>query len=165
MRHVAGLTLIELLVAVSVFAIMATTGLPAMASFIASQHQLATKDALLEALRSARDEAQRRSTPIRLCPTANGTSCGSNWNQGWLVYIDKNNDGQFTAQDQRLKQKLNSQAAAISTTASSLLFRANGMTAQTQFNICTDNKQANAYQISVTSTGRVFAQEKSGVCS
>ena len=165
MRHVAGLTLVELLVAVSVFAIMTTTGLPAMASFIASQHQLATKDALLEALRSARDEAQRRSTPIRLCPTASGTSCGSNWDQGWLVYIDKNNDGQFNSQDQLLQQKLNAQTTNINTTASSLQFRANGMTTQTLFNICTDNKQANAYQISVTTTGRVFAQEKSGVCS
>ena len=161
MRHQLGLTVVELMVAVSVFAIMATTGVPAMAYFISSQHQLSTKDALLSSLRTARDEAQRRSIPVMVCPaTATGNLCGTNWTSGWLVYIDKDNDSKFGSADQLLEQHLDAKGSPVSTTTASLQFKANGMASQTLFNVCADGNRNTPYQITVTSTGRVYVEEK-----
>ena len=45
--------------------------------------------------RLAREEAIKRSSTVRVCPSANGRFCRSdgNWDQGWLVYTDGNADG------------------------------------------------------------------------
>ena len=162
MRHHSGLTLVELMVAVSVFAMMATTGVPAMAYFISSQHQLSTKDALISSLRTARDEAQRRSIPVMICPAAtDGNLCSTNWSDGWLVYIDNDGDGKFGNGDILLERHLDPNGAPVATTTAELQFRANGMASQTQFNVCSDGNRSTPYQIAVTSTGRIYVEEKS----
>jgi len=32
----------------------------------------------------------KRGRLVSICPSSNGTSCGANWSQGWIVYIEKN---------------------------------------------------------------------------
>ncbi len=47
----------------------------------------------------ARSEAIKRNQPVILCKSSTGTSCteDSEWEQGWLVFADGDNDGDFDA--------------------------------------------------------------------
>ena len=60
-----------------------------------------------------------------------------------------------------LERHLDPNGAPVATTTAELQFRANGMASQTQFNVCSDGNRSTPYQIAVTSTGRIYVEEKS----
>lgn len=89
-----GLTVIELLVAIAVLAVLAGVGAPALSSVADSMRLSATSNGFLSALHLARSEAIKRNGRVVLCKSADGLSCTASggWQQGWLVFHDANND-------------------------------------------------------------------------
>ncbi|SDF49123.1 GspH/FimT family pseudopilin [Dyella sp. 333MFSha] len=87
-RSMGGFSLLELMVAIVVAAILAAIAVPSFRTSIQRHRLLAAADELQAAVQYARTEAVLRATYVSLCPSADGTSCASSttWDTGWLVY-------------------------------------------------------------------------------
>ena len=90
MRHATtGFTLVEMMVAISVMAILTTIAIPSYQSTITSTRMRSEIGALLADLNFARSEAVKRGLSINICPpTSTGTACNpgiTDWSSGWVV--------------------------------------------------------------------------------
>ena len=90
-----GFTLIELLVTLAILAIIAVIAAPSLQSFVLNNRIRSQAAALTSSLVFARAEAITRGTLVVACARpATGDSCecgGKKWEDGWIVFVDKNN--------------------------------------------------------------------------
>jgi type IV fimbrial biogenesis protein FimT len=89
-----GFTLLETLVVLALLGILVAMAAPAM-SDMRARHQLqAHAEGLLDSLVLARSEALRRQQRVSLCARVTNMTCDANghWHQGWLVFVDANNN-------------------------------------------------------------------------
>lgn len=96
-NRIAGFTLIELMVTLAVVAIVAAVAFPNFQETLRSNRVATTSNDLLASLALARSEAVRGTRGAGICSSANGTSCGGSWNDGWIVWQDTNGNGAFSA--------------------------------------------------------------------
>jgi len=87
--EIKGYTLIELLVTMSVVAILATVAVPNFTAFIDSSRERADVQQLLKSLVAARSEAVVRGRSITL------TATGGDWSAGWRAWVDNNSNGSY----------------------------------------------------------------------
>lgn len=87
---VRGFTLVELLVTLSVLAILLAVAVPSFQGTIASSQLTSRTNELVSALNLARSEAIRRGARVTLCKSSSGTACtnSGNWEQGWIAFVD-----------------------------------------------------------------------------
>lgn len=92
----SGLTLIELLVVLAIAAIITTTAVPSFQSFIQNNRMSTTVHKFVSSLNLARSEAVKRGERVTMCKSNNASTCsnGGNWSQGWIVFVDDNDNGQ-----------------------------------------------------------------------
>jgi len=92
---VDGLSLVELLVIVTVLALLAAVGAPSLVRLVDSTRLSAYANDFLLALHLARSEAIKRRGRAGLCKSADGISCSDagGWEQGWIVFRDANSNG------------------------------------------------------------------------
>lgn len=80
-----GFTLVELMVTLTVFAILLALAIPAFNNAALNGKLNSFANALVASAYLARGEAIKRNAPVRLC-VANGDACGAGgWEQGWIV--------------------------------------------------------------------------------
>lgn len=87
-----GFTLVELMVTLAVAAIVATVAIPSFMSMIASNRVTAGSNEMVTALNLGKSEAIRSGHNTILCKSANGSTCGGKWSDGWILFSDVNND-------------------------------------------------------------------------
>ncbi|MDP3419990.1 MAG: GspH/FimT family pseudopilin [Thiobacillus sp.] len=89
----AGFTLIELMVTLSVLAILLTIGIPSLQMFIQNSRLQSQSASLMGDLNYARAEAVRLGSPVAVCASADGATCSGalTWETGWVVFNDINN--------------------------------------------------------------------------
>jgi type IV fimbrial biogenesis protein FimT len=81
-----GFSLIELLVTMSLLAILLAMALPAFSSSRLNTVLRTSANNLLASTHLARGEAIKRNSPVTLCVSADGLVCGTgDWSQGWIV--------------------------------------------------------------------------------
>ncbi|HVS22888.1 MAG TPA: GspH/FimT family pseudopilin [Gammaproteobacteria bacterium] len=86
-----GFTLLELLVALTIGALLLTIGVPSFQNTIADRRLSASVNDLLTSFRVARSEAIKSAHYVTVCKSANGTTCGNgavNWESGWIVFVN-----------------------------------------------------------------------------
>jgi type IV fimbrial biogenesis protein FimT len=90
----AGFTLIELMVTLSVLAILLAIGIPSLQMFIQNSRLQSQSASLMGDLNYARAEAVRLGSPVAVCASANGATCSGalTWETGWVVFNDINTD-------------------------------------------------------------------------
>lgn len=95
MKMQKGLTLIELMVVVTIAAILAGIAAPSFSNLINSTRMASTMSQLTSDLNRARSEAIKRNRRVLVCVRGTDTACGAgtNWQNGWLVCYDENQDG------------------------------------------------------------------------
>lgn len=91
----SGVTLIELMVTISVLAILAAIATPSMQALILSQRLVTVSNDFIMAIQRSRAEAMAKNQCVVLCmsSTVNATgtkpycdTSGSNWAVGWVAY-------------------------------------------------------------------------------
>ncbi len=85
---VRGFTLIELVVTLSVAAILATIAVPNFETAIQNNRQVAQINALVEALSLARSTAVKEggSSTVTVCAGTSMSCTDTNWADGWIVF-------------------------------------------------------------------------------
>jgi type IV fimbrial biogenesis protein FimT len=104
MRKLPGYTLLELLIALSITSILSTIGLPAFSNLIAANRSIVCRDMLLGAINFARFEAISRTSTITLCPKLKSNLCGKSWSTGILIFIDKDQNGKISQEDEVIRE-------------------------------------------------------------
>ncbi len=101
-----GFTLIELMVTVSVAAVLLGLGVPAFRQTIISNRLTSAANEFMAALTYARSEAIRRGVPVALCKSSDGANCslgGNKWESGWMAFVDANRDGKWNSGEEILR--------------------------------------------------------------
>jgi type IV fimbrial biogenesis protein FimT len=86
-----GLTLIELMVALALLALLATLAVPSFQRQIASANVTNAANELLLAASRARTEAIRLGARVTVCKSSDGTQCdttSAGWETGWITFVD-----------------------------------------------------------------------------
>lgn len=94
-RNRNGFTLLELMIVLSIAAILVTVAVPSMSRLIRESQASSSINDLVYAMRLARNEAVTRKLPVAVC-ASDGTECtqDNDWEQGWMVFTDPNGNGQ-----------------------------------------------------------------------
>lgn len=93
-------TLIEVLIALLISAILVTFSIPLSKHFLQHTHDDIMQRQLLRAIDLAKFESQSRHLPVSLCKTKNEMNCGGDWKNGLLIFLDENADGIVREQTQ-----------------------------------------------------------------
>jgi type IV fimbrial biogenesis protein FimT len=95
MRRVRGITLIEMMMALAVLAIVLATAMPAFGKLIQSTKAQTTRSTVTAALNTARIFAVSRALHVVMCPSDDQRYCGhtTEWQHGWLIFVDADHDG------------------------------------------------------------------------
>lgn len=90
-----GYTLIELLTAVSVMAVLASVAIPGMQNIVLDNRRVAATNDFVYTMQLARSEAISRNQRVAVCASINGQACASqaDWSAGWIMFNDINLDG------------------------------------------------------------------------
>lgn len=117
-----GITLVEMLTTIAVLGILLGIGMPGY-GFLANSVRLTglTND-LVSSLNLARSEAIKRGVWVTVCKSGNpldtapACSPDGNWQQGWLVFVDRGLAGEREETDPLLQVKDGSEKASITAT-------------------------------------------------
>lgn len=181
-KALLGFTLIELIVAIAMAAILLTIAVPSFNELIKNTRIASSANELLASLQHARSEAATRKETIALCTSSEGMSsatpgCNSaiDWSDGWIIFIDRNNDGtRNTASDStesviKVHEAMeggNLSAIGETSVAHNIRFYADG-TASASGNVSLCDNRGSSKSKSVTIeryTGRTFVESGNGSC-
>ena len=98
-----GFSLIEIMVTLAVFAIVAVLAVPNFRTFVQSNNITASANNLMGSLSLARSEAVKRNTTVSICASNSQVACtGVDWDAGWIVFTDTPTDGEVDGDDELL---------------------------------------------------------------
>lgn len=102
-RHVAqrGVSLIEVLIVLTIAAILLGVGIPNLQAYLASSRVVSGSQELYTALQYARSEAMRRGLQVSM--RHNGTAGSRDWTSGWSMFVDTNGNGAIDAGEETLR--------------------------------------------------------------
>lgn len=91
-----GLTLIELMLALAILAIVLSLGAPSLQGLVDGTRLRAQAHRLVTAINLARSEAILRNQPVSLCPSSmastGSTSCSGDYSRGWIMFTNLDRD-------------------------------------------------------------------------
>lgn len=87
MHRSNGFNLLEVLITLLVVAMLVATAVPAMRELILNARLTAAVNDFVHAVHLARQESQKRSQQVELCPRSAPPGCGpgADWSNGWQV--------------------------------------------------------------------------------
>ena len=92
MKKFKGFTLIELMIAISILAIILVVGVPSFQLIIQNNRVITNANGLVSALMIARSEAIKRGVDVQV----RSISGNANWTTGWSVVTDSDNNNVFS---------------------------------------------------------------------
>ncbi len=162
-----GFSLIELMVTLSIAAILLTIGVPSFNTIIKNNRLTSQINSLVSSLGMARSEALKRNQPVSVCKSGNGTACSSNWtasSQGWAVFVDSDQNGSIGAGEEVLRANGRLESGTkLRFTGNYLSFdRQGGAPASSgTFILCDDRGASSAKAIIVLASGLIRKGEDS----
>ncbi len=166
--RVAGFTLVELLVSVTVMAILLAVTVPSFKATVMNSRIAAQTDAFANALNYARNTAVSQNVNVMTCPAgaAGSTVCGANWQSGWIIVRQPAGGGNvllqsfFTAPNDPVL----SNVAIAGVAANSVTFDSRGIaTTQANFKTCDNRGATFARSVEVLPTGFIQTSTTMGV--
>lgn len=169
--------MLELLVVLTILAILLTLAVPLMGEVIQRNRLAADASLFVVDLAFARSEAIKRRQPVTLCSSGDGRSCSSSddWSPGWIIFSDVAGDAAPTLSASGCPQELtvlqdcllrlraplgDGDVLRNISTMSYIIFRPDGSLAnvanQTTFLLCAPDRtlsRASEFEISISATG------------
>lgn len=167
MKKQLGITLIELMVTLAVFAILVAIGLPGLSRYSEGNRMVGQTNRISFDLSEARSEARKLGRNVVICASNNSTTatpaCNTTqWELGWIYFVDTDNNGGFAAGDTllginegqpagvKIRTTNFSTAGAITFLPSGAIVGSNGT-----FKICgADNDTKKARAVNLNAIGR-----------
>lgn len=87
-----GFTLIELMIALVIAVILLTVGIPSFRDLMIRSRLSGQVQEFYGTINFARSEAIKRGNFVSICKSADGSQCGGNWSDGWIVFANNDND-------------------------------------------------------------------------
>ena len=163
-RHERAFSLHQALVTLTVISLVSAMAVPAYQQLISSQRMSSAVNSLVTALHLARSEAIKRNERAVLCPSADGQLCRNSgagdtaWENGYLVYIDRNANHEFDAEDVLvwLSGKHESLHIRSSADRDQVIYQPNGMApgSNLTFSFCDKHGQSPPRAVIVSTSGR-----------
>ena len=95
-KHSSGFTLIELIVTVSIAAILVSIAAPSFSSMLERNKATVAANEMVSALLLARSEALKRRNNVTVCTSVDQTTCAGtgeqDFSKGWIVFVDCDKD-------------------------------------------------------------------------
>lgn len=121
-----GFTLIEIMVAVAIVAILVTLATPSWQELIANNRSRSAVNDWIASTQFARSEALRTNGRVTMCKSSNGTSCSTDGDTGfeigWIVKTGTSGAGGTVLQDTLAKDGI-----SMASGSNSLTFLPNGL--------------------------------------
>lgn len=164
-----GFTLIELMVTLTVAAILLAVAGPQLADFLRRDQVAAHANTFNRAISEARSVSATDSAVVRVCQSDDQQSCSGNdadWAEGWITWVDADRDATVDGGERVVRRQiaLSGDPDLDGNGDATITFAENGLTGQVYtFDLvprgCEDNQ---ARQITINVTGRMRVQ--SGAC-
>ncbi len=92
--EVRGFSLYELLMTLTLVALVLTLGIPSFGSILANNRLSVEVDALFHAVHLARKASVVRRRVVTICPSYDGINCepGLDWSMGWMMFVNTDRD-------------------------------------------------------------------------
>ena len=162
----SGMTLVEMMIAVSILGILASVAVPNMMDLLKDAKLSSQSDLLITTLKNARLEAIKQKKDIQFCPAANAntaTACSTtaaDWSKGWILI----ESGTNTILQRVVVQK---NVSITSGTGDPILvtFSSTNGSASPAVNFAACIKDRKQQDISVSLSGHIGKSISSTVCS
>ena len=161
----AGFTVIELLIGVTVLAILLALAGPSFSSLTGSTRVSSSTSTLAADIKFARTEALMRNVPVLVCAKNSSSSAclnSASWQTGWVVCVDADDDGACDTATTNAPNPIRMRASAgqsVTITGPATPVRFNGTGTATQIGFFSINSQVTgitARSIQVTTSGYVY---------
>jgi len=89
-----GMTLFELLIALTVASVLMVIGVPSFQAVIDNQRMTSVTNEMVMTLNLAKSEAVKRVAYVSICKSSDGVNCSAGvagWNNGWIVFANTTN--------------------------------------------------------------------------
>ena len=168
--HVEGFTLVELLVSITVMAILLALTVPSFQNSLMNNRVLAQTDALTNSLGYARNVALTQNINVLVCPsnTPGSTACGTNWKNGWIIITQPTTGpaALLQANFSGVNDPVLSTVAIGGVAAASVTFDSRGIaTTQANFKSCDSRGGTFVRSVSVLPTGFIQSSPTMGVAA
>ncbi len=100
-----GLTLLELLIVLSIVALLIGQALPSFADSVQRKRANLTMKNLNQLITAARSTAVSSGSMVTLCRSRNGVECGGRWSDGVMIFIDTDGDRKIDLGQQVLRYR------------------------------------------------------------
>jgi len=169
-----GFTLVEMVVALGITAVLLGIGVPSFMSAVKNSRLNSHYGSIVGTLYLARSEAVKQNSNVSVCARETDTKCGSEWKNGWITFIDNpgvgTTPGKIDSVDTILQ--IQSKLGGDSTTITNLGWRKNTASASAQdyiryrssgasnwtggtFVICDDRLEEHAQALNIVLTGDI----------
>jgi type IV fimbrial biogenesis protein FimT len=154
-----GFSLLELMVTLSIVAIVMAIAVPNMSQFIKNDRLTSYTNALISDLMLGRGKAVQRNQPVIVCASDDQATCtGGDFKNGWIVAVDIDNDGTVGNADDliRVQNKIKGDIKYVDGGLNVIIFDSRGFAPNSsgQISICDDRGNDKAKSISISPTGR-----------
>lgn len=162
----AGFNLIELIITLSLLAILAATSGPSLASLLANSEVKAISILLNASLKTARNQALTNQTYVHVCAMSHtdSTVCdtqrdyNANWSKGWLVFADINLNNDLDNADHLISSIFNhGNSRIVFNQRGRLRFFPDGGARSAGFYLCNPDAKE-AIHLKIFHTGRTRSQ-------
>ncbi len=161
--HAAGYTLAEMLLAIAIGGVLTMLAVTSFPNLLKNNQMVGDVNSLVGHINLARSEAVKRNLPTTVCqtntPQATTPACNNSttdWDLGWLVFVDNDDDRVYDPGERLLQRGEPSGSVEMVVGAGNLAFARDGFlsTGQIYFSLCDDRGINHGRQLELSVTGR-----------